>query len=135
MVGSIGVRALLMDFTKMFENEGVKAIPVDTGEFKSLGVAGLPITEKQIAHVQLLVDQNFKQFIDAVVRGRPTMNEEQVRAVADGRMFMANDALKAGMIDGIQTLGDTLASLQVKKDNRDATRAAKTTMLKHKRKR
>ncbi len=131
MVGSIGVKTMLFDFSAAFEKEGIKAIPIDTGAFKSLGAMGIPVTAEQIEHIQLLVDQNFDMFIEAVVRGRQNMDEKQVRAVSDGRMFMAADALKLGLIDGIATLDQTLASLRTE----ETTSTTESVRHRHKRNR
>lgn len=112
MIGSIGTKMQLLDMSQAFEKEGIRAIAIDTGEFKSTGAPGLPITDKQIAQLQILVDAHFELFVQAVVQGRKRMSEKAVRAVADGRMFMANDAKELGLIDGISTFEKTLLSLQ-----------------------
>src|SRR5699024_4511213 len=52
LVGSIGVRMTLYDYSKAFGDAGIKAIPIDTGEFKSAGEIGTEITEAQIAEFQ-----------------------------------------------------------------------------------
>ena len=111
MVGSIGTRMLLFDVSRMFENAGIKPVVIDTGEFKSTGAAGVPITDRQIEHLQSIVDTFFDEFVSAVSRGRG-MTDAAVRAVADGRIFMPREALRLGLIDGIGTLDETVQALQ-----------------------
>lgn len=123
MVGSIGTRIMLYDFSQMFENDGIKAIPVDTGDFKSAGAMGTKLTEEQIADFQRIVDAANGFFLAAVQRGR-NMDAKAVKAVADGRMFTAGEALSLGLIDGIKTISETLSDLNQKTTGR-STKAAK----------
>jgi len=112
MVGSIGVRLMLMDASRMAQNEGVEVIPIDTGEFKSAGAIGTPITERQKADFQRIVDQHFADFVQAVSRGRD-MTETDVRQLADGRMFVAStEAVNNGLVDAVQTFDETFAELR-----------------------
>ncbi|WP_405418669.1 S49 family peptidase [Marinobacter flavimaris] len=110
LVGSIGVRMTLYDYSKAFESAGIKAIPIDTGEFKSAGEMGTEITEAQIAEFQKIVDGYFDDFRQAVMNGRG-LSQKQFDAVADGRMFFATEAVELGLIDGIQNSETTLSSL------------------------
>lgn len=107
LIGSIGTRLMLYDFSRAFEKEGVRAIPIDTGKYKSAGAMGTEITKEQQADFQRLVDAYFNDFVSTIVRGRG-MAESQVRKVADGRVFTAAEALELGLIDGIQTIENTL---------------------------
>lgn len=112
MVGSIGVRLMLMDMSRMAANEGIRPVVIDTGEFKSAGAPGTEITERQQADFQRIVDQHFADFVGAVARGRG-MTETQVRELADGRMFIAeNEAVSNGLVDAIQTFDQTFAELR-----------------------
>lgn len=123
MVGSIGVRLMLYDFSKLFENEGIEAVPIDTGEFKSAGAMGTEITEAQRNDFQRIVDRYFDGFIDAIMRGRG-MTEAAVREVADGRMFVGQEAVDLGLVDGIQTLRETLTNLAAESRQTNSRRAA-----------
>ncbi len=113
MVGSIGTILPLYDFSKAFEAEGVEAVPIESGPFKSAGMMGTEITKEQRAHFQSLVDSHFADFTKAVSTGR-SMSAGDVRKLADGRMFMARDAKGNGLIDRIQAMDQTLASLAPK---------------------
>ena len=59
------------------------------------------------------------------------MTRADVLAVADGRMFMAADAVKNGLIDGIATMDETLASLRGTREGSSATMAARTRHAKN----
>lgn len=110
-LGSLGVRMVVRDYSRMFENAGVKVIPVDTGEFKSAGEPGTRVTDRQVADWQRLVDQTGDEFVAAIMRGR-NMTEPQVRALFTGQVWNATDALKMGLIDGIASFDTVLADLR-----------------------
>lgn len=109
-VGSIGAIRVLADTSKLAANSGVELVVAKTGEMKSLGVPGAPITEEMRAYMQETVDAVQADFSKAVQRGRK-MSEAAVKAVSDGRVYRATEAKQLGLIDGIQSLDQTLAAL------------------------
>lgn len=109
-VGSIGVRSLIYDFSELFKNFGIEAVDTATGDLKSLGVMGAPVTEKQREYLRSRVDAVFGHFSSAV-QSRRNMTPEQFAAVSDGRTFLAEQAMELGLIDGIQSFEETLADL------------------------
>jgi protease-4 len=54
----------------------------------------------------------FEEFLDVVDRGRPDLTREQVRKLADGRVYLADQALEAGLIDRIAPMHETIAALK-----------------------
>lgn len=117
LVGSIGTRMMVYDWHRLFAKEGVEALPIDTGPFKSAGAMGTEVTAEQRAYFQSIVDAYYGDFLAAIQRGRG-MAESSLRAVADGRVFPATDAMALGLIDGIQTFEQTLAELQATAQSR-----------------
>lgn len=111
LVGSIGTRIMLYDFSKMFENEGIEPVPIDTGEYKSAGAMGTEITEAQRDDFQRIVDFYYEDFVRAVSRGR-SMTESAVKDAGDGRMFPPEEAIELGLIDGIASLERTLNEMR-----------------------
>lgn len=109
-IGSIGVRMLLMDTSRLYANEGIDPVLITTGEHKATGVAGIRITDAQRAELQANVDAWQDEFVAALVRGRG-LTEAAVRTLADGRTWLAPQAVANGLIDGIQSKAETLAQL------------------------
>lgn len=110
-VGSIGVRSLMYDYSAYFSELGVEAVSPATGPMKDLGVLGKPITDDQRDYLQSRVDYLFEDFKAAVVSGRG-FNDEQFAAVADGRVWFGEQALELGLIDGVQSMEQTLAGAE-----------------------
>ncbi len=112
-VGSIGVRMALYDYHKMFENEGVEAVVIDTGVHKSAGLQGTEITEEQRKEFQRITDTYYENFLDAIQRGRG-MSRETVKPLADGRVFVGQEAVDLGLADAVQTFEETLMQISRK---------------------
>lgn len=110
-VGSIGVLAVLYDMSGLAEKEGIKPVVFATGKYKWTGVPGTEITEAQREYMQGLVDQTGDAFVADIARGR-RRSEADIRKVADGRVFGAADALRAGLIDGISSYPETISRMR-----------------------
>jgi signal peptide peptidase SppA len=111
LLGSIGTRMMLYDSSALFAKEGVEAVPIDTGPFKSAGAQGTKLTDEHRAYFQSIVDEAQRDFAAVLGRGR-RITAQQVESLADGRVFYAPEALSRGVIDGIQSEKHTLAALR-----------------------
>ncbi len=100
ITGSIGVIMSLYDMTELYEKIGIKEIDIVSGDNKAMGSMGVSLTEEQRAVYQSQVDEMFEQFTGIVSEGR-NMSIDEVKALADGRTYTANQALSNGLIDGI----------------------------------
>ncbi len=103
LVGSIGTVLVLEDTSGAMEKAGVKVHVISTGAYKGAGSDGAPITEQQLGQFQQMVDDLNKHFLAGVAAGRK-MTDSQVRNVADGRVFVADQAKTLGLIDRVATL-------------------------------
>ncbi|ARN22597.1 S49 family peptidase [Piscinibacter gummiphilus] len=70
IVGSIGVLMDGFGFTGTMEKLGVERRMLTAGENKGIGDPFSPMTEKQRAYTQVMLDQIHQQFIDVVKQGR-----------------------------------------------------------------
>ena len=95
--GSIGVMSTLVDTSKVLQDAGVTVHSVDSGGVKNLGTPGIPITAEHIEYQQQRINQMTNQFIDSVAVGR-NMQPNSVRALADGRVHIAADAVQMGLM-------------------------------------
>lgn len=99
--GSIGVIiGTFFDVSGFLETHGIKAEDITSGANKGMGSYFAPMTEEQRGIYQSLVDEAYSQFVGIVATGRG-MTVEEVKAVADGRILSANQALEAGLIDQV----------------------------------
>ncbi len=100
--GSIGVIISSYDLSKLYEKIGVKEANIVSAKNKDMGSMGKPMTAEQKAIYQAIVDEAYDQFVSIVANGR-NMSVEDVKALADGRIYTASQAVDNGLIDGIKT--------------------------------
>ncbi len=113
-VGSIGVYGVHEDWSKAYDDLGVKFTLVQAGKYKAEGVDYAPHGDEAAAYMQKRVDEYYTQFIRAVAKGRGVPESEVRNGFGEGRVVGASEAVKLKMADRVGTLNDTLARLGVK---------------------
>ena len=111
-VGSVGVFAAHQDISEKLEAEGVKVTLVHAGEFKTEGNPFERLSEAGQEHIQGLVDEVFGKFVASVAAGRGVDTATVKRDFGQGRLVTSADALKAGMVDRIETLEQVIGRLR-----------------------
>jgi len=131
-VGSIGVYTLLQDNSKAVESRGTKFHLVKAGKFKGIGSHGITITPEDLAAVQQQVEGYYAAFVRDVAAGRG-LSKERTTNLADGRMWVGQDAVTMGLADGLGTFTQIVARMNEKFTNgprRDApSRGRQATAL------
>lgn len=100
--GSIGVIISYMNYTGLYEKLGIEEIDIVSGANKAMGSASKPLSREQKEIMQGLVDESYDQFVEIVAQGRH-MSREEVVPLADGRLYTAEQAREAGLIDEVNT--------------------------------
>lgn len=115
VTGSIGVIAEWINFKDLIDWAKVKPVVFKSGEFKDTGNPAREMTEREKQYFQNMVDELYNQFVHVVVEGRQgrgpeenKLNEEKIRALADGRVYTGESALKNGLVDKIGNYQDAL---------------------------
>jgi protease IV len=98
IVGSIGVIAEWVNYADLLQWAKLKDIVFKTGEFKDTGSPSRPITENERKYFQGLIDDMYVQFVEAVSSGRK-LDLQEVRSMADGRVFTGRNAKERKLID------------------------------------
>lgn len=114
-VGSIGVFAAHQDVSKALAAEGIDVTLISAGKYKVEGSPFAPLSKEAKQFMQDRVDDAYGQFVKDVARGRGVSVGDVRNGYGEGRALVAKDAMKAGMIDGIGTLEETLAKLSGRK--------------------
>ena len=104
---SIGVISQFLNVEEFAEEYGVTAITVKSGQFKDTGNPFREFTEADEALWQAIVDEAYAAFVEVVADGRG-MNEEAVRALADGRVCSGQQAQGMGLVDSMGYLPDII---------------------------
>lgn len=110
--GSIGVTmGTFFDISGLLDRYGVKTNTITSGANKAMGSMVQPMTPEQHAIFQSLVDEAYAQFTGIVAKDRG-IDLEQVRKLADGRIYTAKQALDLKLIDQIGTMDDAINSMK-----------------------
>ena len=107
LTGSIGVKMEFANVEKLLEKIGVQGMIVKSGEYKDIGSPFRAMTEPEKKLLQGVIDDVLSQFITAVAEGR-RMQEADVRAIADGRIFTGQQALSLKLVDQMGDLSDSI---------------------------
>jgi protease-4 len=110
--GSIGVIIPRYDVSQLAEKWGVNVDPLKTGEFKDALSPFRPLTERERALWENILNQAFEQFIEVIDTNRDNLTADQVKALATGQIYTAKDALENGLIDEIGYEEDALNKLK-----------------------
>ena len=110
--GSIGVIIPRYDISGLGEKIGVKSDSLKTGEFKDTLNPLRPMTPRETELWRVIMADAFDRFIGVIASNRPGLNLEQVKSLATGQIFTAEQAQKNGLVDQIGYEEDALASLK-----------------------
>ena len=111
LTGSIGVIMSSRSFQGLFEKYGIKEQNITTGKMKDAGSLGKDMTDEQKKYFQDLISSSFDRFIKIVSQGR-SMKEDQVRKLADGRVYDGAQAKNNGLVDKIGNLDDAIEDMK-----------------------
>lgn len=104
--GSCGVRMILLDTTKMLDNEGIKVNPIFSGKYKLSGASFKVLEPDEREMFQAESDRVHAQFKDAVNTNR-SVDEKFLQ----GQLFRGEAAAEIGMVDGVCDSLDELLDL------------------------
>lgn len=110
-VGSIGVWAGHVDYSKALEQEGVKITLISAGKYKVEGNPYEPLGEEAQAAIQQEVDDVYAQFLADVAKARGKTVAEVKANFGEGRMVTAKRALEVGMVDAVATVEQVVSRL------------------------
>lgn len=109
--GSIGVVATHTDLSRQQEAAGVKTTEIVAGKFKRAASQYAPLSELGRETLQAQVDQLYGIFIQDVATNRGVSPETVLTDMADGRVFIGQSAIDAGLVDGIASMDVLIATL------------------------
>jgi len=98
ITGSIGVIFQTGDFHNLIKRFGIKFNTIKSGPYKDIGNPFRPMTKKEKRILQNMIDTAYDQFVQAVAQGRK-MSPLDVRKIADGRIWLGEQAQRMKMID------------------------------------
>ncbi len=109
ITGSIGVFALLFSAGRLADDLGIKSYESSRGSRPGPDLFRGP-TDDERARMQVNVDKTYEQFLDAVIRGRGEgrITKDELRAIAEGRVWTGADAQQRKLVDHKGSVVDAL---------------------------
>ncbi len=102
ITGSIGVISIFPNLKELFSKIGVEVNVIKSGELKDSGSTFRDMTDEEKALFQAVIDELYQKFLDVVCDGRDNaFSLDELRTIADGRIYTAQQALKLKLIDEI----------------------------------
>jgi protease-4 len=103
ITGSIGVIMEVPNMKGLLDKLGIKSEVIKSGRHKDIASVFRGIGPEERVILQGVMDDVHAQFMEAVAEGRK-MPLEEVKKIADGRVFSGRQAKDAGLVDEIGDL-------------------------------
>jgi len=130
-VGSIGVWQAHQDFSKAFDEAGIKTTLISAGTYKVEGNPYAPLDADAQAFLQSRVDDYYQAFIRSVAKGRNVAVSNAISDMGQGRVLGADAAQKQGMVDGIASFDQVLLNMQKQARSPTSMRSTHAPRLQH----
>lgn len=99
LTGSIGIFGMFPDVSGLLrEKLGLKFDEVKTNKYALFGTRSRPFTADELSHLESYIDCGYKLFRQRVADGR-RLKVDQVEQVAQGHVWLGQDALRIGLVD------------------------------------
>ncbi len=109
VTGSIGVIMMTLDLSGALKRIYIEPNIIKSAPMKDIGSPFRKMKPEDRAIFQNLIDNYHEQFVQVVEAGRPKLDLERVREIADGRIYSAEQALEIGLIDRVGTMREAVA--------------------------
>ncbi|MCF6154274.1 MAG: signal peptide peptidase SppA [Candidatus Brocadia sp.] len=108
ITGSIGVIMPLINVAELINRYGIKDNSIASGNLKEIGSPLKQMTADEAAVLKGIIDEMYMQFVKVVSTGR-NLDIEEVKKIADGRIYTGKQALDKGLVDQLGYPEDAIA--------------------------
>ncbi|KAF0219515.1 MAG: protease [Geobacteraceae bacterium] len=113
ITGSIGVLVMRFNVEGLLAKVGVSEQTIKSGDKKDIMSPFRPATPEEQQIMQTIINRLYGRFVDVVqARSKNTLDRKQIELLADGRIYTADQALDAKLIDRIGYLDDAVATMK-----------------------
>ncbi|HLO25845.1 MAG TPA: signal peptide peptidase SppA [Geobacteraceae bacterium] len=113
ITGSIGVLLLKFNIEGLLDKIGVREQTIKSGEKKDILSPFRAATPEEQKLVQAIIDQLYGRFLDSIMaRPNNTLGRKELETLADGRIYTAEQAFSARLIDKTGYLDDVIADMK-----------------------
>ena len=108
ITGSIGIFGMFPDFSGLLTQKlGIKFDEVKTNKHAAFGTMARPFNAEEMAMLDQYIGRGYELFRKRVADGRK-QTTDQIEEIAQGRVWLGNDALGIKLVDAIGSLDDAV---------------------------
>ncbi|ANB57675.1 signal peptide peptidase SppA, 36K type [Anoxybacillus sp. B7M1] len=111
MTGSLGVIMQNVNYEELAKKYGVEFVTIKSGPYKDIMSPSRKMTEEEQKILQSLINNSYDGFVKVISEGRH-LSEDEVRKIADGRIYDGRQAKQLKLIDEFGYLDDTIAAMK-----------------------
>ncbi|MGR6981750.1 signal peptide peptidase SppA [Testudinibacter sp. P27/CKL/0425] len=112
ITGSIGIFAAMFTLENSLKNWGIHSDGVNTGPLSDISLTR-ELPEEVSQAIQMTIENGYDQFLTLVSEGR-NLSKQQVDSIAQGQVWLGQDALKHKLVDELGDFGTAVgAALQL----------------------
>lgn len=119
LTGSLGVIMSGYNFEGLAEKYGVEFITIKSGPYKDIMSSTREMTDEERDILQTMIDNSYDGFVKVIADGRG-LKENEVRKIADGRIYDGRQAKDLNLIDDFGYLDDVINSMKTDNNWKDA---------------
>ena len=108
LTGSIGIFSIIPDAQGLFDKVGLAIDGVSTAKYAAMGDISKPMTTDEKILFQNTVNRGYELFVKRCAQGRD-MTIDEIKKVAEGRVWLGEQALKLGLVDELGGLDKAVA--------------------------
>lgn len=121
LTGSIGIFGMIPDASELLTQKlGLSFDVVKTNAMSDFGATGRPFNANEAAKMQNYINNGYELFTGRVAGGRG-MAQDSVKAIAEGRVWTGEQALKIGLVDELGNLDDAIKAASELAELKDYT--------------
>lgn len=129
VLGSIGVLMIHNDYSEMDKRAGLKTTYLTAGKYKALGNDSEPLTLEAKEYFQDQLNYLYSIFVDSVARNRDVETEKVLADMAEGKLFIGQQAKDVGLADRIGTFESSIELARTMMDDTNTTYKIEDTTM------
>jgi protease-4 len=119
LTGSLGVIMQGINYEGLADKYGVDFVTIKSGQYKDIMSPTRQMTEDERQILQSMIDNSYEGFVKVISEGR-NMTTEQVKEIADGRIYDGRQAKELNLIDDFGYLEDVIQQMMEDEKLKDA---------------
>ena len=109
ITGSIGVIMPIVNIAKLVKKYGIENGSIKSGSMKDIGSPLKEMTADEKKVLTNIIDEMYMRFVTIISNGRD-LSVDEVKLLADGRIYTGNQAVVNGLIDEVGYIEDAVTA-------------------------